>query len=906
LDEALRIEEKERAAWLAPLREKDPVLASHLETLLREHQVLSQEHFLEQGPASLLPAHGSTAGQSIGPYTLVSLIGEGGMGSVWLAERNDGRFERQVAVKLLRAPLFGGAGGERFKREGAILARLVHPNVAQLLDAGVSPAGQPYLTLEYVQGENIVAYCDSHRLEVEARLRLFLDVLAAVAHAHANLIVHRDIKPSNVFVRTDGQVKLLDFGIAKLLEDEGAAGTATLLTLEGGGGLTPQFAAPEQVTGCPVTVATDVYASGVVLYVLLTGQHPFGPELRSPADLIKAIVETETLRPSDALDPAQHGMDTLVDTAVRRATTPDKLRRLLQGDLDTIVAKALKKNSLERYASATAFADDLRRYLAHEPISARPDTLAYRARKFVRRNRLAVALAALAFVAAVAGVVGTVIQARKASAQRDFALRQLARAEAINDLNSFLLSDAAPSGKPFTVSELLERAEHIVERQQDKRDAVRVEILMSIGRQYNAFDEQAKSRQLLEEAYDLSRGLTDPAVRARAACSLAVPLAFAGEHSRAAALAQEGLQELGNEPQFTLDRIYCSLRGGDVAEASGDVQKRLELAQTARRLFDQSPLKPDLLEAQLEIELAGAYSTVGRYSEASAAFAQASSRLTALGRDDTETAATLFNNWGLALYLAGQSLDAERVLRRAVEIFREGQSEEAVSPMLLVNYARVLSDLKRLSEAADYAERGYVKAQRVGAPVVISQCLLLRAAIYIDQGDLPRAAAMLDEVEPRLRKGLPSGHIAFGVLASERGLLIRAKGDRQTALKFFDEAVGVAERLSKDGKLGGDYLPIFLTRRSVAELELHHADRAQSDAARALSLLQPSLGSGTFSSKLGRAYLALGRALQMQGKRDEARGAFRSATEHLQNALGPDHPDTLATRQIASLETQGR
>ncbi len=425
LDEALEMKEEDRGAWLASLREKDPGLASHLGNLLREHQVLSQEHFLEKGPATPLPAAAAMAGQAIGPYTLVSLIGEGGMGSVWLAERNDGRFERRAAVKLLRAHLLGSAGGERFKREGTILARLAHPNIAQLLDAGISASGQPFLVLEYVEGRDIVAHSDQRRLDVEGRLRLFLDVLRAVAHAHANLIVHRDIKPSNVLVRTDGQVKLLDFGIAKLLEDEGAEGMGTLLTREGGAALTPRFAAPEQVTGGPVTVATDVYASGALLYVLLTGQHPAGPGPHSPADLVKAIVETETLRPSNVLDPQRDSTDGAVEAAANRASTPDKLRRSLRGDLDTIVAKALKKNPQERYVSATAFADDLQRYLRHEPISARPDTLMYRTGKFLRRQRLPVA-ALLLVIVSLAGGLYEVNRERVLSQRRFSDVRRLA------------------------------------------------------------------------------------------------------------------------------------------------------------------------------------------------------------------------------------------------------------------------------------------------------------------------------------------------------------------------------------------------------------------------------------------------------------------------------------------------
>ena len=234
---------------------------------------------------------------------------------------------------------------------------------------------------------------------MEARIRLFLDVLAAVAHAHANLIVHRDIKPSNVLVRKDGQVKLLDFGIAKLLEGEGQDGAATLLTLEGGRAMTPEYAAPEQITGAPVTTATDVYALGVLLYVLLTGQHPAGSGLRSPADLVKAIVDTEPTRPSEVVAATNANAKETTTNAARRTSTPDKLSRLLRGDLDTIVAKALKKNPQERYASVTALADDLAPLLEAraDQRAARHDGLSRR--EFVRRNRTAVALTAWRLVA---------------------------------------------------------------------------------------------------------------------------------------------------------------------------------------------------------------------------------------------------------------------------------------------------------------------------------------------------------------------------------------------------------------------------------------------------------------------------------------------------------------------------
>ncbi|HLB92922.1 MAG TPA: serine/threonine-protein kinase, partial [Terriglobales bacterium] len=423
LDRALAMTDDERAAWLSSLAERDPALASQLAELLSEHRVLAQEGFLENRQFAVPNATG-LAGQTLGPYTLISQIGQGGMGSVWLARRSDGRFERQAAVKFVNIALAGRATEERFKREGSILGRLTHPHIADLLDAGVSSDGQPYLILEYVDGDAIDRYCDEHKLDVDARVRLFLDVLAAVAHAHANLIVHRDIKPSNVLVRKDGQVKLLDFGIAKLLEDEGSSAAATQLTLEGGGALTPQFAAPEQVTGGAVTTATDVYALGVLLYLLLTGQHPAGPGPHSPARLVKAITETEPLRPSDTTSSTN-----AESIAEKRATTTDKLHRLLRGDLDTIVVKALKKNPQERYASVTGFADDLQRYLKHEPISARPDALAYRTAKFLRRHRTVVTLTAAAVVLVIGSLSTGLYVAnrqRKIAEQRFAQVRQLA------------------------------------------------------------------------------------------------------------------------------------------------------------------------------------------------------------------------------------------------------------------------------------------------------------------------------------------------------------------------------------------------------------------------------------------------------------------------------------------------
>lgn len=898
LDQALEMNDEERAIWMSWLRSRDADAACKLEDLLFEHQMLTKEGFLERRGVEL-PGGPTPSGQVVGAYRLLSQIGRGGMSSVWLAERMDGLFERRVVVKFLNIGLMGKVGEERFKREGRILALLTHSNIAELIDAGVSQTGQPYLVLEYVEGSHIDEHCDQRRLDIRARVRLFLDVLAAVAQAHINLIVHRDLKPSNVLVHNDGHVKLLDFGIAKLLENEDQAGYATQLTVEGGRALTPEYAAPEQLMDAGITTATDVYALGVLLYRLLTGQHPAGTAPSTPADLIKTIVDVEPIRVSDAVAPKKSKNEIVITNAARRSSTPDKLQRQLRGDLDTIVAKALKKEPQERYASVTAFADDLRRYLRSEPISARPDTLAYRAAKFIRRNRLAVTLTMLAVAAIAAGLVGTLMQSRTARVERDFAFAQLSRAEAVNDLNEFLLSDAAPSGKPFTVNDLLLRAEHVVERQQNTHDPQRVEMLISLGRQYNVLDEQAKSRQLLGEAYDFSRQLTDHSIRARASCSLASALALKGEHDRAEQLVQEGIQELGSELRFAPDKMFCLIRGTEVARERGDSRQAVARAEAAQAVLKGLPFESGRENPQLLMDIAESYRYAGRYDEANMAFARASEELTALGRDETQTAVTLLNNWGNLLVLAGRPRDGEIVLRRAIDISRAGQTEDAVAPMLLVNYARSLRELHQLSRAADYAERGYAKALQSGAEVVVGQSLLLRALIYTDMGDTQRAAEMLNEVEPKLRRGLPAGHIAFASLASSQALLEQARGNLPAALQQANEAVAISEEAVKVGRLGGDYLPIFLARRSDIELQLGQVEHAEVDASRGLSILQASAQAGMFSSTLGHMYLALGRALQARGRSQEAQIAFRSAAEHLQSTLGPDHADTRSALQLA-------
>ncbi|MEO6011444.1 MAG: serine/threonine-protein kinase [Vicinamibacteraceae bacterium] len=502
LDQALDLPHQQLDTWLGELRASDSDAAADVEALLLEHRQLNDEGFLDGGMPSIdVPLTGVT----LGGYTLVSPIDQGGMGSVWLAERSDGRFQGRAAVKLLNASLLGREGEARFRREGTVLAKLTHPHIARLIDAGVSRAGQPYLVLEYVDGQHIDRYCDDHRLGVEERIRLFLDIQAAVAHAHANLIVHRDLKPSNVLVGADGQVKLLDFGIAKLLGNDEAI---SMLTREGGVALTPKYAAPEQVTAGPITTATDVYTLGVLLFELLTGHHPTGLAAGSPLEFVKAITVGKTMR----LSAAALGDDTRLaaERAEQRATTPERLQRVLRGDLETIVAKALKSNPEERYASVAEFAEDLRRVLEHQPITARPDTLRYRATKFGQRHwrPLAAALGALVVLVAV-----VVFYTQRLQSERDRARQEADKASRVSELLTSVLIGADPYRNPDsteqTVQGLLDRAAERTGALEGQPE-VQTQMFAIIGRTFQRMGLSEKALPLLQRALALGRRSLGP------------------------------------------------------------------------------------------------------------------------------------------------------------------------------------------------------------------------------------------------------------------------------------------------------------------------------------------------------------------------------------------------------------
>jgi len=726
LDQALEMDETQRSAWLSALAGENPTLAAQLSPLLAEHARLAKVGFMDANPAVPQFSRQGLAGQVVGAYTLVSPIGQGGMGTVWLAKRNDGRFERRVAVKFLNQALVCGTNEERFKREGNILGRLKHPHIAELVDAGVSASGFPYIVLEYVEGDPITRYSDLQKLNIQDRIRLFLDVASAVAHAHANLIVHRDLKPSNVLVSKGGQVKLLDFGIAKLIETEDSENALTALTAPGGQVLTPEFAAPEQIAGAPVTTATDVYALGVLLYLLLTGQHPAGPSLRSPAQLVRAIVDTEPQRLSEIVTAAHADPKTVTDNAAQRTTTPDKLQRLLRGDLDPIVGKSLKKDPRERYASVTEFADDLRRYLNHEPISARPDAFAYRARKFIRRNRVPVSLAGLALAALVVGLAGTLIQARKAEQQRDSAFRERDRANRITTFMTDMFKTSDPSeahGNSVTAREILDKAATQIDTGLSNDPAEQARMMYVMGQVYDSLGLMAKGRSLLERAVDLQQKMLGPEAPETLTSKslLSVILLEQNNYAEAERLQSETLaarrRVLGLEHPDTV-RSMSRLAG--VYSWQGRNSEAEELEREALAI-DRRVLGPEHPETlMLTNSLVAIYNAAedsAHYEEAEKLQLDAfAAERRVFGPEHPDTLNAMYNMAAL-LRLEGRYGESERVYREMLPVLgRVLGPEHSDTLSLRNNLTIVLAKQGRYQEAEQLYRETRVIQQRVFGP----------------------------------------------------------------------------------------------------------------------------------------------------------------------------------------------
>lgn len=577
--EALGAAPAARRRLIARLCRGDARLRREVESLLAAH-VRSGEFLEGQAlPTAALasdiasaPPHASWAvGRVCGRYRLTELLSSGGMGDVYRAEREGGDFDQSVAVKLIRDAVLTPGMKRRFHAERQVLARLEHPSITRLIDGGTDDAGRPYLVMELVEGEPIDRYCDERRLPIEERVRVFLGVCDAVQFAHRNLVVHRDLKPANILVGESGLPKLLDFGIAKLLGAGDAMAAEATQTLQRA--LTPRYASPEQVRGLPITTTTDVYSLGVILYELLTGHRPYELSNRSDWDRQRIICEQDPAPPSRAVcsltgvastttsgegasdEPiAAAGTDrgALAVVASSRGERIDQLRRRMRGDLDNILMTALRKDPGERYASAQALADDLRRYLEGRPVHARPSTFSYRFTRMVQRNKAAAAATAGLAISLVVAVVGTslgMIEARRArtlaDAQRDAAVAAKLEAETVSGFLQQVLASASPyqNGRDVTLPELLRSIEDRIPEELAGQPRAEADVRFALARTYaNMWSWPAAHVQAerAKELYVREFGTDDPRV-ADCLSVIGRALTFASD-PRAAAAQREGLR----------------------------------------------------------------------------------------------------------------------------------------------------------------------------------------------------------------------------------------------------------------------------------------------------------------------------------------------------------------------------
>jgi serine/threonine-protein kinase len=869
LDCALELDDPAREEFLRELEKAQPNIARDVRALLEERAGLDAQGFLIESMI-LPPPIDTLSGTRVGAYTIERLIGRGGMGEVWLAARSDGRFEGQCALKFLDASITSPKLVDRFHREGHLLARLTHPNIARLLDAGATPEGRAYLALEYVDGEPIDQYCDA--LAIEARVRLFVEVVAAVAHAHSQLVIHRDIKPSNVLVTREGQVKLLDFGIAKLMSADPMESGSAMTRVEDSL-LTPQYAAPEQLLGDTPSTATDVYQLGMLLYVLLTGRHPL-PPTSTHADRLRAVFEATLPRASEgAVEPAH---------------------KALRGDLDAILDVALRSDPTERYATAQALKEDLLRYLNREPVAAREGATWYRTKKFMARHRWSVAGSALAAVCLCAALVFALVQAREAARQRDAARRELVRATASNDFTTFLLSVAAPGNTKFSAAELLDESERLIDKQYSGDDPLKADLLATVGVQYMQSERWEQATAALERAVQIADRSADVSLQGRTHCPLALLKMLNGDQTGAESLMKSTLESIPAGPEYAQIRAECLTRFSEFGYFNGDSAAMIKHASDALALLDLVPNASIVRRIDAQSSLAYGYYLARDNAKADAAFASTVANLEAAGRGRTLAAADVFNNWAL-VHFRGDIRKAEPKLRRTLELRRSIEGADGVVPTTLHNYAGLMLRLGKFDEAALLFEETIRTATARQEARIMFDAMMELADLRIQTGELDKAEAQLAQLAPHLNAprfdDRRRAQLAYytGHLFEKRGRFSEARTSYLESLRLVSAA---KEKITMD----------VHTFAGLARTELALGDSsAAADASqRALTLAQSFADPQAPSYLIAEALLAVGDTQRATGSADSALDTYRLALENSELTLGADHPLTIEARDKSS------
>ena len=796
-ERALELHADERERFLDDACAGDEAMRCEVEALLRADAAAAATGLAAATP-DLVEAFGvdehardAWIGRRVGVWRLLRELGRGGMGAVYLAERDDGEYVQQAAVKLMRGGWAGETLSHRFRAERQILATLNHPNIARLLDGGVDDEGRPFLALEYVDGSTLAAHCDAHRLGIGERLALFLAVCDAVAYAHRNLVVHRDLKPSNILVDAQGHVKLLDFGIARLLDAGDAAATATALRM-----FTPEYAAPEQIQGHPVTTGVDVHALGLLLYELLTGRRPYDATGSSPAAYEQAILTAEPLRPSRAVTQPDARSAALAQV---RSLQPSALRARLRGDLDAIVLKALRKEPAQRYASVEAMAADVAAYLAHAPVKARRGNVSYRLARFVRRHALAAGLATIAAISLVAGLGAALWQARIAREQRDVAQLEARNSAAVVDFLTGVFAGADPAntdGHDPAASELLANGVAGIDAQTDIDPATRSALLGAMARAHSGLGDGRRVQDLMQRSLAEAERSGDARALVRAHMGLAYAYSNNSRYEDTLehyGIARRLILERGIDDPLMLAHVDASTGNAlNNLDRDREAWDYLERAYTVR-LEREGAVSEDV--AQMLPVSVVVLKGLGRGEDA-VALAEASYRATKGADIPLARRALIAHAYSLALGHMQRYAEAEQLCREALDLAERvyGKGDPRTVPAQ-ISWGVSLRNLERFAESAAVMDQVLAIERRHLAPDHrrVADILVNVGASHTLAGDARNAVAYLEEsLAISQRRNEMSGRTAARASAALAKAL-EESGDDERALDVASKAMAYTE-----------------------------------------------------------------------------------------------------------------
>lgn len=761
-EQALELPADERLDFIRERAEGDSALLDEVVSLIKAHE--ESEDLLDGSAFDILVPGKADEGQFFGPYKILEKIGVGGMGTVYLAQRADGSFDQQVAIKVVKRGMDSELVLERFRLERQVLARLEHPNIARLLDGGVTEDGRPFFVMEHVIGEPVTKYCDRLKLPLEERLRLFTHICKAVHHAHQNLVVHRDLKPGNILVTSEGVVKLLDFGIAKVLDES----EDPSLTKTGQHILTPAYASPEQLTSADITTSSDVYSLGVILYELLAGRLPF--EIKRTRDELKELVlSQDPERPSTAVLKTGESADLKEETrspetvSQSRSTRIDKLRRQLSGDLDKICLMALRKEPERRYSSAQEFAMDLRRHMDGLTVYAQPDSLSYRTTKFLSRHRVGVATAVAVFIGFLT-LVG--FYTRQVERERDAALAEQAKTSEVVKFITGLFEYAAPDnsrGEDVTVQAILGEGARQIDTDLKGQPEIRSTLMRVLGEVYYEIGDREAADSLVGSALSI----------------------------------QDTLASVSLVEQATTQLVMGMIRQD---EASLDAADSLFHKSLSIRLRERGNNHIDVAESKGAIGFL--YETRGMFPEAESLYLE-TAQITQVLADNESTAAVADSYQMLAgLYrLTDRYDDAESYLRRALavqlEVYGADHLEVAKTKRHL---AAVLRDTDRFEESDSlYREVIEMRTRMLGPDhVEVGHTWNSYATLLSRMGDTEGAIEANKKMLSILEKNFDGPHPSFAAAYSNLAFMLQDIGDDEAAIEHFHRSIAVQDAVGLD------------------------------------------------------------------------------------------------------------